>query len=77
MELKEYAKYQSYCNKLGIVIYPIPYSTQHYKIAVATPTNEKIGEKVFKKFPDAKEENWSNAIREAYKIIYNKKHNIN
>lgn len=77
MEAKQYAKYQSYCNGIGITIYPVPYSTSHYKIAVATPNKEKIGEKIFKKFPNLREQNWSDAIRKAYEIIYNKKHNIN
>lgn len=75
MEAKQYAKYQSYCNEIGITIYPVPYSSGHYKIAVSTLNNEKIGQKIFKKFPGPKDENWSDAVRKAYEIIYNK-HNI-
>ena len=76
MEAKEYLKYQSYCNNIGIKIYPVPYSSNHYKIAVSTNAEEIIGEKKYKKFPDPKEENWSNVIRETYKEIYNEIHNI-
>jgi hypothetical protein len=77
MTNKEHSIHQSYCNKIGITVYPVVYSYNHYKIAIKTNNLEIIQDEVYKKKPDDKEKNWSNEIRNIYQIIYNKKHNIN
>ncbi len=69
------AIHQSWCNKNGITIYPIPiaYSKGFYKIAVKTTTKgEKIGNERYPTTTNKQQIGYTEKIRELYKYFYTK-----